>query len=939
MHLRKLTALCRSDRVAVMMLITLMLLLLLVFSLGKSLFFNSIPIDGAFQHLNPMRRIAAGELPGQDFHVFHGLAISYLHYPLYLLFGETLFASEMSRYFLNGLAGYAAVLALFAGSERWRTALVLAVAYVVLTRLLGLFWLTDPFGNAYSSLAVRTLVPALAFGYLLYANRRGMLESHSVTRIVMPLALASAAAMVAATEQGAALFLASAGGLLILRIGHSSLLVCLRDVLVLVVASVLLYLLLVFVASGGTPLAALRFTWRDLPSDQFWYFGAYPNIFAQRFSDLFLVPGTSRPLTVFFVAGLATLWALARLPLLGVPVERRANKIWLMALAYGYVTLISNLGMVSSHYSEALLRISSAFLFLSVFAVVRQHIGVDRWQAWRAPFAWVLVLVVMLFPGRFQGLAWAGVDLYRNYRETVLLPRHSGVLPVGREYQGLFDVAARIIPPAPLMGGRLDAGPQPIASTGYLLIRAPESVLASSLQQGDSITVNGVSETLAQVAPSHVLMTSKNAAERYEFRYVGRGGREIRLAPTPYYSAISGLWRNGVALPDDRGGCLMVEHSRKLRGVTRHRVVRFDGEAEERQVTSIHGNILCVSGERLEPYTHGFPVRFTVAAEMAFSLPSFELADYQGTARALYEIEQKSNSAVRTHDYYESYLWDRTYSQYSHSPLAAYKRQVARWEGDPCAPGEQPTLWSTYTGFLALQAEVVNPAQTDYIIHALGSDARKRYVERFAQVRPTYVHTLRSSYTAYERWLQTTTWEFYQLLLANYEVVGRTAYSLIWQRKPVNGSIAWFERPGAICKASHAAWHDADYVWEGEIEVPPGAQEIDLSSLVEPFGTAHQVVLLEVTYAQHDRYEAIPLLGKAVRYALKPIDTETPLPVGLAPYHNRVVFPLVVRPGGRPRLSPEAYALLGGASLEVLQIRYARVNQDVKSHLTLLLDH
>lgn len=65
-----------------------LLFTLIIYTLKKSIFFTSIPIDGAFQHINPLRRIAAGEIPGRDFQVFHGLVISYLHYPIYFYLGK-----------------------------------------------------------------------------------------------------------------------------------------------------------------------------------------------------------------------------------------------------------------------------------------------------------------------------------------------------------------------------------------------------------------------------------------------------------------------------------------------------------------------------------------------------------------------------------------------------------------------------------------------------------------------------------------------------------------------------------------------------------------------------------------------------------------------------------------------------------------------------------
>ena len=69
--------------------------------------------DGPFQLFNPLRRIAAGQTGGTDFQYFHGLALPYLHYPLYALLGRDFFASEVARYSVSQVAYLGAFLFVF----------------------------------------------------------------------------------------------------------------------------------------------------------------------------------------------------------------------------------------------------------------------------------------------------------------------------------------------------------------------------------------------------------------------------------------------------------------------------------------------------------------------------------------------------------------------------------------------------------------------------------------------------------------------------------------------------------------------------------------------------------------------------------------------------------------------------------------------------------
>ncbi len=97
---------------------------------------------------------------------------------------------------------------------------------------------------------------------------------------------------------------------------------------------------------------------------------------------------------------------------------------------------------------------------------------------------------------------------------------------------------------------------------------------------------------------------------------------------------------------------------------------------------------------------------------------------------------------------------------------------------------ELPTkkILSTYSSGMDVIAGAFNPTGIDYIIHALGTQARDRYVESFLSSQPKYITTLRENYTAWENWVRRTNWWFYREFVRDYRPVEATFYNIIWQR-------------------------------------------------------------------------------------------------------------------------------------------------------------
>lgn len=252
--------------VALCILIHLGLTLLLFDNLWDAVSpFDGSPINGAFQNYNALRRLDAGQRPGQDFVVFHGVGGPLLQYPYFKLLGSDLAASEITRQFLRPLQVVFVVL-LFSWFFRlgWGPSLLLwplAIGTVVR----GYFFHNS--GN--SSLEYRSLFPIIVVGFIL--------APRDIPWRAVWIGIAGAIALLCSVEQGLAAIVA--GGISVLAAAAASWRKpaawrLLKETLLGLGLAVLL-MFLVWFAIGGPPavVTCLTFYFDELANDQFWFFG------------------------------------------------------------------------------------------------------------------------------------------------------------------------------------------------------------------------------------------------------------------------------------------------------------------------------------------------------------------------------------------------------------------------------------------------------------------------------------------------------------------------------------------------------------------------------------------------------------------------------------------------------------------------------------------
>jgi hypothetical protein len=233
--------------------------------------------------------------------------------------------------------------------------------------------------------------------------------------------------------------------------------------------------------------------------------------------------------------------------------------------------------------------------------------------------------------------------------------------------------------------------------------------------------------------------------------------------------------------------------------------------------------------------------------------------------------------------------------------------------------GALPTLWSTYAGWLEARNGIFNPS-FDYIIHALGPENRRRYVDTFRSTRPTLVQTVHPAYTQYEQWLENNDWPFYDELLKWYTVTATTPWSIFWERRTAPGPTARFV---------------------AAMQVPAGMRAVQLPPIPDSLTTATTLLLVDVDYDTRDPLHWLPIIGASPRYIIGLEGAVSQTAISLDPSVRHTRFPLLIKAGQRPTLHFETFSLLPGASWtpRALAISVLPVDAANQPWLTALVPH
>ncbi|GAB4219635.1 MAG: hypothetical protein Fur009_6720 [Candidatus Microgenomates bacterium] len=91
------------------------------------------------------------------------------------------------------------------------------------------------------------------------------------------------------------------------------------------------------------------------------------------------------------------------------------------------------------------------------------------------------------------------------------------------------------------------------------------------------------------------------------------------------------------------------------------------------------------------------------------------------------------------------------------------------------------SFWITYGGLVNLKYNQFQP-NFDYIIHALSLREKKLYLESFRNKNPTFVITIKPSYSIFYEWLWKENWYFYREIFEKYTPIDYTNHYIVWKK-------------------------------------------------------------------------------------------------------------------------------------------------------------
>lgn len=331
--------------------------------------------NGTFQILNPLRRIAEGQIMGKDFFFFHGVLIPYTIYPFYKLFGADLYASELARQLIPFILFLIinACLLFSITKNRLQGLIAFLVLLLVSTPMM--------YRGEHSLLSLRSLPPLLLIAsycykdsYLIYLLR-GALLSWVVFN---------------STEQGLAFCIALVMFYLVKVIKYFASdfkwQECFSKVLAPIIGlfSFALFswlILLILKIDLQSFKNILEFNYNTVPSEQFWYYGSPPASFFFRWLDLFTMPvGQTMIMIIVTCIGLIGLFTYLYFQKTTTQTEMFLLQPGLLLLFYGLLSTSSCLGIASRAYLYVAERsIFFCCLCLTILYINKQNPTLNTW--------------------------------------------------------------------------------------------------------------------------------------------------------------------------------------------------------------------------------------------------------------------------------------------------------------------------------------------------------------------------------------------------------------------------------------------------------------------------------------------------------------------------------------------------------------------------------
>jgi len=288
--------------------VTFFLALIVFKSLNSAINISTFHLDGAFQTASGLFRFNSGQVPGRDFFPYLGVGPLLLIFPVFKLFGGTLFASAFAAKFVALALGWVSITVLWHLIFRSRTMLYsLAGGAAVLTMaffLAGRDSFFAPFAFAFepgnSLRPVRAAAPYLVAiaSYLLLNFRKSKKRGDILLGLLLGITLLWSNDFAIPT---AGIFGIFYSGFFYFKEKAT----WKKSVITVLLMAFFTWAFFLVLVTAGHPLEFIKYNFLDVIKDQWWYFGPYgPSTRVFEFSHLLRILSQENyfPIKVLLIA-------------------------------------------------------------------------------------------------------------------------------------------------------------------------------------------------------------------------------------------------------------------------------------------------------------------------------------------------------------------------------------------------------------------------------------------------------------------------------------------------------------------------------------------------------------------------------------------------------------------------------------------------------------
>lgn len=830
-------------------------------ALNSALLFDGFAANGAFQLMNPLRRLAAGEFIGHDFNFFHGVGVPLLHVPFYYLFGQGLFGSEIARWIVSPSVFLLSAFCFFyVFKKRFLFALTAAVATTVLAMHIMPF-LVLPLT---SLLGVRSVVPVLLLAVMLKqaSLKRSLLPRHPLLKHIslyeVLVSVLLALGLVCGTEFGVAAIL----GFFIASTLYATEASSLRERLYssIRVVGLLAVATLVFltIITGGTPLQPLRFALNEIPVDQFWYFGVPPNNFLHSGNIVTVILHDGRLLVMLAMALIASI-LVYRVHCLRT--ERVACQAFIYGLLAGAFAMVSMLGYFHNSEASALARMALLVGIASVVLLVGR---------WRKPVRFSLE-----WGRRKQRLRFTPDHALRLLGAAfIVFAIVSGVCFI-KDTKKEYDIYGTLAKTKRYALG------QDRNLLGPVWHGVDEAVMPI-IQHDNTIEIANVTDGqydhgVSRSVPEAIVLPGKHSefVRPGQLVYFAKAGRQIIKSVQPRENGQLTIRLESTAPRLDP----------KFDGAPAKLIIAEDFDRNDRKVWLLYSGLLEAEMKTFNPTPQGYdyiihalgPERRTeYVQDFKTQKPEFVLT----LSKPYFRYEEWVQNAHW--DFYS--LLDQNYEVVKETAIyVVWKKREQPWS-DTHRQGQ----WQRMT--VDKQAKEIRLPNLDFTnvadLEAYGIATQKAEYERLRALGKPVKEEKRIDEDAYDKFKVTE-----ERAARNYET---------WRR----------ENSGPEANArEHAAWLESVKTGKSEFAIDQERPEGKLH-IARP---KRQVILIRLRYNVHHPLSSVPLIGKTTRYFVEPNNVYSSTPISLRPYAHEIIFPVVVSEMNKdPYLRLNTYSMLPG---------------------------